>query len=1093
MLTVYKASAGSGKTFRLAIEYIKHLIISPDSYRGILAVTFTNKATGEMKLRILSQLYGLAHGLPDSKAYMGVLLDELTQLQEREPFTRERVDSRFIARRAAEALTRLLHDFTFFRVETIDKFFQRVLRNLARELDLARNLRVELGGQDVVHGAVDSWIDSLQGQDSQMGWIMDFVNSTMDDNQRWNIIGGIKQFSEMLLSDDYKRHARALTAALDDKGYAALTAALWQCRRGLSARYNAVGRRLLAIMGENGLGEKVLLQGSRGIVAFINQMATVSLGEMKVSKYAEQALNPDDVEAVAWISPKKPAALRQACRDALRPAFLTAMEHFDDDRRLYASVATTLEHLPKLRMLRAIQDEMSRSNAEENRFLLADTQTLLSSMIDGSDTPFIFEKIGSRLRNIMIDEFQDTSSVQWANFKVLLSDCMSHGHDCLIVGDVKQSIYRWRSGDWRLLNALGRETAKGDGAAAFPAAKVRVEPLKVNRRSSVRVIRFNNAFFTQAVLDVCGEIAKHSSPEEVAMVSDAYGDVSQDYPDAKAETGHVEMRLLPPEAVREDTLSIVADTIVRLVGAGADVNDIAIIVRNNNVIPDIVRYCTTACAASGDSRLSDLHFVTDEAYHLDASVAVCVIIDALRCLADPHDSVAKARLSLAYQRHVLRSEAQRTELLDDQRLPQGFIEGRRELYAMPLYQLCEELYRLFDIAALPGQGAYVCAFFDALADFLQRYVADIAALLDYWDDTMHEKKIETPDTGGIRILTIHKSKGLEYQHVIVPFCDWELEKHSSSSILWCVPPADTAPMNRLPAIPISYVEKNMSGTVYEPDYWHEHMQNMVDNLNMLYVAFTRAVSNLFVIGRKRKAGNDNCRYKLLEDVLPDVAAALGAAFADGTFSYGDICVEARKESETTANVFLGTAERHDIEVRTGTHTPQFRESNESRDYLAQDAEGGRQAFINLGTAIHRLLAAIATPADIPAALRAMEMEGLFDGHSVTAADVERRVRDGIARPDIAQWFADGWRLHNECTIVDYDADTDTVREHRPDRVMTRGSEAVVVDYKLYTLCPAYHDQVRRYMRLLRHMGYRRVTGFLWAVMSGKVEQVMLEA
>lgn len=1069
MLTVYKASAGSGKTFRLAVEYIKRLIIADNNYEHTLAVTFTNKATEEMKMRILSQLYGLAHRLESSQGYMAVILHDLTTGPR--IIKSQTVNEDFIAERAGMALSRLLHDYSYFRVQTIDKFFQTVLRNLARELDLSPSLRVELSAKEIEYKAVDSWIDNLKENDKELGWILDYIHSNMQEDKKWNVIDQIKKFGEQLLHDDYKANAKALNELLDgnDKEfYRNYTSRLREIVRNATKIVNDLAQPLWQTIVDNGYDEDSFTQKKKGVGTFIRNAMSHSILDITPNSYVLAACNPDDTDASKWTSKSAPVSLKALCRETLRPRFMEMMTQFNRLQRNARSAQVTLNHLSELRMLRAIQQEIVRSNIEHDRFLLSDTQDLLGRMIDGSDSPFIFEKIGSRLHNIMIDEFQDTSRIQWKNFKVLLNDCMSHGYDNLIVGDVKQSIYRWRSGDWRLLNNIDDEFSQ----------EITEKHLTINRRSSTRVIDFNNMFFRKASALVCEEARSFCGAEDVAMLERAYKDVEQQYPDGKAESGYVEVQFLDKDDYEANTMQYIADTITDLIDRGVKQKDIAVLVRSNLQITKIAQYCTETFRQSESESIRSISIISDEGFLLSASPAVGIIIDAIRLLLNPKDDIVRSRLSMAYQQHILKRDGSCHELLSTQLLPEEFTSSADSLLSLPLYQLCEELFSIFRLASLPEQGAYLCYFFDCLSEFLQSTpVSDPHAFVKQWDEYICRKSIESDTDNGIRLLTIHKSKGLEYGHVIIPFCDWELER---GTLLWCKP--TEAPFNELPVIPLDCRKKTLENTIYEGYYREEHTQNLVDNLNLLYVAFTRAKDGLYITTRKGQ--KETHRGHIIEAILPGMDC----------YTSGEITVEKDNEEAEHAeeNVFLQPSTPLHVNIKTNTHQPEFRESNKSKEFILTDEDEQEQLqsqYIQLGNILHNLFASIRTQDDIPSALLRLEMDGLLYGQDITAEMLRQHIENSMNNPQIADWFSNRWQLYNECTILTYDPYTDTHQEHRPDRVMANGEETIVVDFKLHSFKDSYRDQVRRYMTLMRRMGHKNVRGYLWLVLSNKIIEV----
>ena len=511
----------------------------------------------------------------------------------------------------------------------------------------------------------------------------------------------------------------------------------------------------------------------------------------------------------------------------------------------------------------SIEKKVRELNENNNRFLLSDTQQLLHALIEGSDSPFIFEKIGTQLEHVMIDEFQDTSTVQWQNFRVLLDEAMSHEDGSnLIVGDVKQSIYRWRAGDWRLLNDIEQQ---------FRQQQIETISLKKNYRSERNVITFNNHFFCHAA-ELEYQEQQELNPEEAEQLKKAYADVVQEIPEGREAAGEVSVTLLPAEDYQETTLQQVADTISTLINRGVSQQEIAILVRVNNQITTIAQYFL--------EQMPEVTIVSDEAFRLDASVAVNLLVSALRLLTHPDDLLTKAAIVKCFHIDVLKEQTEDNELLLrtndlDQLLPEAFLTQREMLLTMPLYELAERLHAIFELERLNEQSAYVFAFYDQLASYVSDNTADIDSFLAAWDESICGKTIQSEETDGVRILSIHKSKGLEYNYVICPFCDWQLEKQSGN-ILWCQP--EEQPFSDLPIAPVDYSRGQMMGTIYETDYLHEHLQNTVDNLNLLYVAFTRAKKGLYVFGKR---GAKASRSGLIEQCLPLVAQEMPEAILSG--------------------------------------------------------------------------------------------------------------------------------------------------------------------------------------------------------------------
>ena len=1072
-LSVYKASAGSGKTFTLATEYIRLLVENPLSYRNILAVTFTNKATEEMKMRILSQLYGIWKQLPDSSDYLEVIRQKTG------------FETNFISERTGIALANLLHNYNYFRVETIDTFFQSVLRNMARELDLTTNLRIGLNDYQVEELAVDQLIADLSTTDVMLQWILKYIMENISEDKAWNIISQIKNFGHTIFRDDYKAVSRQLEQKMQEEGFFEdYTRRLREMRQMAEEHMKEIAESFFDNLEGEGLTIDDLANKSRGIAGFF----------LKLRKGIFDPSIENASVANCLESPEKWCAKTHPRRDlivmlaetTLGDILRYAVSERPRQWKLYKSADLTLRHLNQLRLLSSIEQKVHELNESANRFLLSDTQQLLHSLIGESDSPFIFEKIGTQLEHVMIDEFQDTSTVQWQNFRVLLAEAMSHeGSSNLIVGDVKQSIYRWRSGDWRLLNDIEQQ---------FNTQQIETLPLKTNYRSERGIITFNNAFFRQAA-DLEYATQRELGESEANQLQRAYADVEQLIPEKRQSGGYVDIRLLPGSDDYQDlTLQHIAQTIADLISQGIRQQQIAILVRANASIPHIAHYFM--------EQMPQVTIVSDEAFRLDASQAVCLLVHALRLLIHPDDLLTKAAIVRTYHCDVLGEHDEENELLLsttdlDTLLPEAYIAHFDQLLSLPLYDLVERLYAIFSLENLDTQSAYVSAFYDRLSDYVNENATDISDFLREWDETLCSKTIQSDENEGVRIFSIHKSKGLEYNHVIIPFCDWTIEH--SGNILWCTPTEE--PFSDLPIAPIDYSQKQMMGTIYEQDYLHEHLQNTVDNLNLLYVAFTRACKSLYVIGRR---GGKNTRSALIEQCLPLIVNKLEGATLEGLedekgdlhFAYGRSPLLTPHSSlptphspTITTNPFLQPSEPITVAVRTFASKVNFQQSNRSRNFVEGDDEETQQRrqYIQTGSVLHEIFSTIRTAADIPDALQRLQFEGVLYDEHITTERITEMLKKRLEHPRVHDWFSDRWTLFNECTILS--VEDGQLHERRPDRVMTDGKEWIIVDFKFGAPHPEYHDQVREYMHLLASMGHQHISGYLWYVYSNRIEEI----
>lgn len=1110
-LTVYRASAGSGKTFTLAVEYISLLVKDPENYQHILAVTFTNKATQEMKMRILSQLYGIANSLQSSQQYFNKVKEKTN------------MPDAVIRNNARAALTLLIHRYNNFRILTIDAFFQQVLRNLAHELGQTANLRVDLNNEEITEKAVDQMIESLEKGQPVLQWISTYINNSIEDDNGWNIIGKIKTFGTNIFKDFYKAHEANLKEQLSNADdFKVYETTLRKRRNDIRKTFNSKARSILNEIKNANLD--IPSNYRSGLYKYLTDSAIAPL----TNKPLKAGVLKANESPQNWTSSKCAKADKQQIQtlaaEVLSAQLSELIAYNNDNWNEFQSIQLTLSHLSELRLLHAIADAVDNLTKDTNRFMLSNTQALLKELIADSDTPFIFERIGARLKHVMIDEFQDTSTIQWQNFQVLLANCMAQElSQNLIVGDIKQSVYRWRQGDWGILNNIEK---------SFAHQKIRLETLDYNYRSEKRIIDFNNAFWEQCVANTAKEVAQDDA-EKAKIVQKAYEDVAQKT-HKTTENGFVKISLYPSKSMKEAVLEELIETIKELFNngyGGKNQSKIAILVRSKSNIQDIVN-------ALLQSFGNEINIVSDEAFRLDASLSVNIIVSAMHLLTHPDDVLTRGKLVKLYNQEVLKKPLTDTDLLVsinesnnidtknidkkerrklateqqmaklNSQLPPEYVANRELLLGLPIVDLVDKLFMLFGLDQLEGQSSYICTLYDTLNDFLKDHTADIDDFINEWENSLSSKTIQSDEIEGIRIMTIHKSKGLEFDNVIIPFCNWEMEKKGT---LWCETKNKPAPYNKLPLLPIDFSRDKLIGTVFEDDYKEEHFQNIVDNLNLLYVAFTRASKNLFVFGlRQGKTTLDNIakgtppgnRSYAIELALRQVSEQLegsSLSFPDDIgseihFEYGTLAPETHEKEHAVAdNPFLIKPDKHIVSIATYPQAATFKQSNKSIEFVkGEDVDpSDRTRYIKIGNVLHQLFSTIYTTADIPTRLNELEQQGIIYNDEITSAQLRTRIEDAITNPQVQEWFSKRWQLYNECTILEYNKDTNEMEEHRPDRVMTDGKEFVVVDFKFGKEREEYKKQVQQYMEILIRMGHKKVSGYLWYVVKNNVVEVKI--
>ena len=1075
-LLVYKASAGSGKTFTLAVQYIRQLIEDPYSYRRILAVTFTNKATTEMKERILSQLYGIATSLKSSDGY----LKEIMKTSDKS------VDE--IRKAADTALKNIIHDYSRFRIETIDSFFQSVMRNLARELELGANMTIELNNGDVLSDAVDSMIEKLDRMSPTLYWLLEYIEERIADDKRWNVSSEIKGFGRNIFDEAYIEKGVTLREKLKDtKFIPQYRKKLQEKRESILDTMKGFSEHFQEILKANGLNPTDLKNGARGIGSYFNKIASGKLSDDVRNTTVEKCLEG----AENWTT--KTSTYKDTIISLANQVLIRILNDAENTRmtsnKVLNSCDMSLRYLNNLQLLMRIDSEVREQNLNHNRFLLSDTNALLHSIIREGDASFVYEKIGTTIDTVMIDEFQDTSRMQWENFHLLLEESLAQKEGSMIVGDIKQSIYRWRNGDWKILAGLDKDRS----------FRLNSKTLDTNWRSEANIIAFNNDIFTSACR-VLNERYKGDEGEDCTQLLDAYSDVRQNT-SKETKEGYIKLSFLKnseEHPYADTTMELLAEEVDSLIKKGVRVNDIAILVRKNKSIPAIADYF---------DKNTPYRVVSDEAFRLDASLAVCMLIDGLRYISEPTDRIACARLAVAYQKEILKKDVDyNTVLLNsvEDYLPAEFRLMLPEMSLMPLYELLEKLFVIFRMDIIEEQDAYLCAFYDAVTEYMQNNSSELTSFLTYWNETLYARTIPSGEISGIRILSIHKSKGLEYHTVLLPFCDWKMENETNNHMLWCKineADADKEPFCELDLTPVNY-SSAMAESYFSDSYREERLQLWVDNLNLLYVAFTRACKNLIVWCKDEKKDTVSRLLRESIDCMKDIEMicntteleeeeeASEGSYEPIVYEYGEICISGDKKKSDTTNRLVAVPEAVNVKIESLETEIDFKQSNRSADFIRGDEdeeENLRSQYIRQGQLLHTLFASIDTREDLPSAIERLLFEGVIES-AEKAEEIRKVAERALSLDEVKDWYSGEWTLYNECSII-YNDEQGKMQTRRPDRVMMKDDEVVVVDFKFGKKKPEYSTQVREYMFLLSEMGYTDIKGYIWYVYSGELENV----
>ncbi len=981
MLKVLKASAGSGKTYALAREYIRLLIASDkaDAYRHVLAVTFTNKATDEMKRRILQELSILAAD-PQRSPYREYLQKELGLPQGA------------IQARAARQLGAILNDYSCFAVSTIDRFFQQTLRAFSREIGQFTTYQVQLDRDALVTESVDRVLDGLtEGDRGLLDWLQDSVQEQLEqkgyfslENSLTKMAGGLRDLPE---GKDLPRESI--------KGIRDTCKAV---RDAFEARVGAAAAVCLKVLEERGVDPAESNRGwMKNLLDYVQPQGIVGRPKDGLVNKA-----PDKDQ---WFA-KKNAHLLDQLGDALDAPLKAFLDCFDKPFKEYNTALIILNQLYSLGVAAELREAFVAVQKENNLLSLDDSNSILKGIIDGTDAPFIYEKLGVRFDDFLLDEFQDTSQVQWDNFRPLLENAVASGSDSLVVGDVKQSIYRWRGSDWKLLSERV--------GATF--SQLQEEVLDGNWRTCRAIVDFNNRFFAAAAESLDRLL-------ETDAIGRIYKDVAQKVCFKDASEGSVEV------CFTQDQLAEIVRTVHSLRETGAKYADIAVLVRLNRDGSDIAT----------ELLKNDIPVVSDDSLFVKASVTVRRLVSQLSLVdARPEEDGTAVAGYLARELNV--------------HIPDGY-HSLPDLAEAILRDLREADPDTFD-AEIP----YIQSFMDYLQDWTATGGNNPDAFLRDWKGA--EPKIASPRLGdAVRVMTVHKSKGLEFPYVIVPFA--EKIKVFDADEAWCAPALEGSSLEgKADGVYRVELSGKSADTLFEADYRKECLLQAVDNLNIFYVALTRAKYGLKVLAKPLSPTSKSVTMaSILHDFVQADAYTVGTPF--------DFRKLSRKE-DGPAPLEAGFAS---FPAGTGKR---LKFSPEAADYFGADGSTGLQASRRIrGSVLHGILAAVRVPADIDGAVAAAVAAGELPAaeEKATAAFLKERLK-GV---EDQGWFSPEARVLSEAPLIGADG-----REYRPDRVILHPDGLVtVLDYKFGEKNPAYVRQVQRYMDLYKKRGHAKVAGCLW--------------
>ena len=1012
-----------------------------------------------MKSRILDHLHKLANG--ENSDYLSDLVKSTGKTEE------------WIRNESKEILNSILHDFSRFSVSTIDSFFLKVLRAFAREVGLHSGFSIELDHTTILSAAVDEMIASATADNQLKNWLITYAKSNIEEEKSWNLKDAIISLAEELFKEKFKILSFEEQSKLEDKIF--LLEYIKKIRlisHSFEKELIAFGGRASEIISEFELTDDLFYRKGQGIPSFVKSMFS---GNMKgPNSYVREIMN----DPPRWSTGNPAPQLKTAIGSGLYETLRDAIKFYDKNIIAYNSALSVLSNIYALGILSDVLHNVHLITTSENSFLLSDSSEVLNLITREDQSPFIYEKVGNRYENFMIDEFQDTSMIQWNNFKPLIENSMAEGYDNLVVGDVKQSIYRWRNSDWRILGKVLASMADND--------RIFSKPLTTNWRSRSNIIKFNNSLFTIIPDQLDQALSGDQLTESFKRI---YSEAIQEDPCKKA-GGFVRLEFVAnnkEQKWQEIVLDRLPGIIESVQDKGYKASDIGIIVRDgkegglvlntlinqNNIYPEkIGKYNFNA--VSNDSLL------------LSNSPVIIFIVSVITVVNDPQDYISRAIMLRFFLMATGVGEAENISLQSDKLIegsrayfPHGYNDFLDLIRQMPLFEATESIIKFFRLGDYSWNVPFLNTFQDYIISFAGSKNADIQTFLDWWEESGKKKSVVLPgNQDAIRILTIHKSKGLEFKVVILPFLSWNLDHMATKQpVLWVKP--DSPPFNDLGIVPVKY-SKDLTNTIFADCYREEKYSVFLDNINLLYVALTRAKDVLygFSVDNPRSENTIAGVLKSAINSTPEFDDGNGNEFhlnshysdENKVFEYGEI---PENKSETT--------DKKDL-ISSSYFVSQTMESLKLKlhgeNYFSSESQTIRKK-INYGKVMHEVFEGINTPSDIPNAVRKIVLEGKLS--EVESDDIKRRVNEMIKIPQVADWF-----MHDNIVLTEAGILLQSGATRRPDRVIFKMGKTTIIDFKFGEENSHYSEQVNQYRDLLLDMGYKDIEAYIWYIDKNKI-------
>ena len=1031
---IYKSSAGSGKTYTLAKNYIRLSLKSPYHFKKILAVTFTNKAAKEMKERILDMISDIIN-----QKEKELILEYAKTFK---------TSSDQIVKRTKNLQKNLMHNYSYFSITTIDTFFYSIIQSFTRDLKFRGIFNIEIDQELVSNEVIESFLSGLKKNSDVSKWLIEFSREKLMSEKDFMIFQELKNMLKNLFNEEFK----SLSESIENKNYnseiKSLKSKIYLVKSEFENLVVSKAKEIYELILNNGYDVIDFSYKENGVAGFIKKTSngTITYPGSRVFECF------NNIEK--WVS--KDNKNKEKIISFIERDLMTNMKefvsHFEKKFIKYNTALELKNYIYVFGILSELQKQVVNYRDENEVILISDLSELLYEIIKDDNIPFVFENVGNTYDNFLIDEFQDTSKYQWENFKAMIKESLSYGNENLVVGDIKQSIYRWRGSDSKIMDSTIN--------SQIDESLIKIKNLNINWRSGQNIVEFNNNIFSNISSSIKDEkIKKHLN--EIYNV-----DIKQQVSGEMKKRGYVEILFQEKKFFsKEDKYNNIKDftvkSIQRIQDKGFDAGDIGIIVRDNNeakIIAEIL------IKESKENNKYNFNHVSADALDIKSSPIVLFFISVFQYMNNYKDRLSLSEMVHFYYKYVLDSkDISHYSMSNDDKLnclPTDFKDNIFEISRMPIYEMVESIIRIFKLNTLKDYVPYLQAFQDSVLEYKQYRNGDASSFIEWWDKKNNKKLNLTEQKDSINLITIHKSKGLEFNFVIMPFFNWKLDNESSGykeNIIW-------VDLKRFDEefefpYPIKY-KSNHPRSLYSDYYEKERIKSYEDNINLMYVSFTRPKLGLFVNasikGKEMKTVSDLLYSNLEKDIFSN-------KFKIGTFK----SVKNNSKIKETYNLdkYPSFSWKERIRIRTN-----------SEDKIDFDN-------ISRGKKIHNILMYIKNINQIDKGINLCISKNIISKSEKNYfLDM---IKEIIHNPKVKPFFDSNLESYNEIEIINKNGNIS-----RLDRIVEMKDKSInIIDYKTGTEKDEDILQVENYKNTLKEIEDKNINAYLIYIDLNKIVKV----